>query len=149
MKNIWKNKRIFVIYSATRYSVLSTQWVSPNAKRNVRKVIFIYIIIYINIEFSLHKHRLNGTHWILSTEYLRGVKKESSSRFHPMFFMFQKIDFMIENILKKYPKILDFRFLILYLCSVNQLTVDTSPATRNYQPKTWYATSLQQTQTHF
>ena len=31
----------------------------------------------------------------------------------------------------------------------NQLTVDTSPATRNYQPKTWHATSLQQTQTHF
>ena len=37
---------------------------------------------------------------------------------------------MIENILKKYPKILDSRFLILYLCSVNQLIVDTSPATK-------------------
>ena len=80
------------------------------------------------------------------------LKSASSLRFHLNVFMFWKIDFMIENILKKYPKILDFRFLILYICSVNQLIVDTSPATRNYQPKTWqeketwHATSLQQAQ---
>ena len=46
------------------------------------------------------------------------LKSASSSWFHSNVFMFWKIDFMIENILKKYPKILDFRFLILYLCSV-------------------------------
>ena len=38
--------------------------------------------------------------------------------------MFRKIDFSISFSYKIYPKTLDFRFSILYLCSVDQLTTE-------------------------
>ena len=53
-------------------------------------------------------------------DYTQAPRNASSSRFSSLVFMFQKIDFTIVFLLKKYPKILDKPFLGLYLCSVNQ-----------------------------
>ena len=54
------------------------------------------------------------------SDYTQAHENASSSRISPLIFMFQKIDFSIAFSRKIYPETLDFRFSILYLCSVER-----------------------------
>ena len=56
------------------------------------------------------------------SDYTQAHENASSSRISPLIFMFQKIDFTIVFLLKKYPEILDKPFLRLYLCIVIRKT---------------------------
>ena len=104
----------------TRENLSVCQSVNPiKREKKVLGKLVIDILIYI----SITKHFLARALKIQTdrlTDRLNGnrPRNASPSRFPPLVFTFRKSAFTIAFSPKIYPKILDFRFSVLYLCSV-------------------------------
>ena len=104
------------------------KWYRIYFRRNITFISFISEYWSI-IVFSSMK-RMIGRIFNWPTDQLTNPQNAPYSSSPPLVYMFQRIDFSIAFSWKIYPEILDFRFSILYLCSVESSPRSTQSSTK-------------------